>query len=77
MIPSKLFSSPRSAMYIGNSFLLLALLSRWILRPSARLSPDLVDGGIGFLFGIAIASLMVGVVLRSRARNSRNSGPTA
>ena len=51
---------------IGLIFLILASAARWFLRPSAALSEDLVDGLTGFLYGVCIATLLLGIWRASR-----------
>jgi hypothetical protein len=65
---------PGTLIRIGLVFLILAGLSRLWLRP-AGMSADFNDGPTGFLYGVSIASLLVGL-WKSR-RGSRNGGPMA
>ena len=57
-----------TAMRAGMSALILASFTRWFLRPSARLGPDVVDAAMGLLYGVAIGCLLLSVALNRRAR---------
>ena len=61
-------------MQVGMVFLILGSLARWFIHPSARMSDNLVDGVTGFLYGVAIASLLLSVILRGRGRSDRDLG---
>jgi hypothetical protein len=39
-------------------FLLLASAARWFLHPTASVGPDLIDAGIGLLYGLSIGFLL-------------------
>ena len=68
---------PATTMRVGLSFLILASLSRWLLHPSARLSESLVDAATGFLYGVAIACMLLSLVLGRRKRSGTDLGPRA
>ena len=51
---------------IGYAALIVASLAQWFLRPGPHLGGDAVDGAKGFLYGIAIGSLLLGLWQRRR-----------
>jgi hypothetical protein len=57
---------PKTVTRIGLVTLILANLSRWFLHPTARLAENLTDGTTGFLFGVSIACLLLGIVMNHR-----------
>jgi len=57
---------PHTLRTIGMLFLLLASAARWFLHPTTSVGPDLVDAGIGLLYGLSIGFLLV-----SLRRNQR------
>jgi len=54
---------PRMLLTLGLSFLVLGGVARLFLRPGARLSANLVDGMTGFLYGLAIALLVMNLIV--------------
>lgn len=62
----KRLKNPSVAMRVGMSSLILASASRFFLHPRGWLSADMVDAVTGFLYGIAIATLLLSVVLHRR-----------
>ena len=58
--------NPFSVTRIGLVFLILANVSRYFLKRSGSVSESVADGATGFLFGVAIATLLLGVWLKSR-----------
>ena len=56
----------RTMVRVGSCFLILASLSRWFLHPGPGVSEMAVDGIVGLLYGISIASLLVSLRLRAR-----------
>ena len=59
---------PRMLLTLGLSFLVLGGVARLFLRPGARLSANLVDGMTGFLYGVAIAILILNLLTNRRQR---------
>jgi len=57
---------PRMLQTLGLSFLVLGGLARLLLRPGAHLSANLVDGMTGFLYGLAIAILVLNLLTNRR-----------
>ncbi len=53
---------------IGLWFLAAANLLPWVARHYAVFSTDMVDGLHGFLMGIAIATLLIGIVRGRRSQ---------
>lgn len=64
----KCLQRPETIIKIGYAALIPALLSNYFLRLGPRLGEGLVDGARGFLFGIAIGALLLGVWMRGRQR---------
>ncbi len=60
---------PETLIKIGYIALIPALLSRWV-QPGQHLSETWVDGGRGFLFGIAIGAMLLGVWRRGRQHSA-------
>lgn len=67
----KWIKTPRNLMYMGASFLIAASVWRWFVHPSAQMPEGMVDGGLGFLYGLAFGCLLLAVVRVSRQRQSR------
>ncbi len=57
-------------MKLGLLFMVIAGTSRWFLRLSATLSEQMTDGITGFLYGIAISCLLLGIWRRGRGRST-------
>jgi hypothetical protein len=57
-------------MKIGLLFLSVASASRWFLHSSAALSEQMADAMMGFLYGIAISCLLLGIWCRGRGRST-------
>ena len=53
--------NPATQVRIGLATLALALIARMVLTPARGFTADWVDGGEGFLFGVAIAAMLVGL----------------
>ena len=62
---------PDTVIRIGLVFLILASLAHWFLRPGANLSEDFTDGATGFLYGVSIGCVLLGLEL-NRRRRSKN-----
>ena len=63
---------PRTILLTGSLSLVLALLSPWLL-PWTLLGPDLADGVMGFLVGVAIPTLPFGIYLQRRSGKADTS----
>jgi hypothetical protein len=74
MIIRKRISDPKLVLRLGCVFLIVASLSRWFLHPSTRFSEGFVDGATGFLYGIAIATLLLAIRLNARRRSTSPGG---
>jgi hypothetical protein len=60
---------PRLIMTIGLACLALGGLARLFLKPGPHLSANLLDGMTGFLYGVAIALLLLNLAVnRGRGR---------
>ena len=57
---------PKTMITIGMLFMVLASLSKLLLHRVPNVSEDAADGITGFLYGITLGSLGLGVWLRSR-----------
>ena len=53
--------NPANQVRIGLVALVVASLARVVLTPAHGFRGDWMDGGEGFLFGIAIAAMLVGL----------------
>ena len=62
---------PRMLLTLGLSFLVLGGLARLFLPPGAHLSANLVDGMTGFLYGLAIALLVMNLIVNRRRQGGR------
>jgi hypothetical protein len=67
--PSRL-KDPNTLIRIGLVFLIIAGLSRWFLRP-ADFSEGVIDAAKGFLYGVAIACLLLGL-WKNRGRTGKS-----
>ena len=63
MKPNKPFNA---TMFAGMVMLVVANLGSYWLRTRSGWPEDLVDGASGFLMGVAIATLLVGLVTATR-----------
>jgi hypothetical protein len=77
MGPRSRLKDSATTLRVGLSFLILASLSRWFLHPSARLSENVVDAAKGFLYGVAIACMLLSLVLGRRKGSGTDLGPRA
>ena len=55
-------------MRIGLASLAIANLARWGVRRTGVLGEDATDGWIGFLFGIAIGTLLLALWMNRQGR---------
>jgi hypothetical protein len=55
------FQNPRMLIQIGLLAFLLANLSMRFLHPTASFPEDAKDGLSGFLYGVAIATMLLGI----------------
>lgn len=65
--------NPATQVRIGLVALVVALVTRTLVTRTPRLAGDWVDGGVGFLFGVAIAAMLVGLS-RGGLRRPHNPG---
>lgn len=54
-------------MAVGLVLLVVANLGSYVLHRGQQFSEDVADGGSGFLFGLAIATLLLGIAKGARA----------
>jgi hypothetical protein len=60
---------PQGVLRIGLVFLILASLWKLFVHPGATFSDGFVDGSTGFLYGLAIGTLLLGIWLTRRSRS--------
>jgi hypothetical protein len=65
--------NPATQVRIGLVALVIALVTRMLVARTPGLAGDWVDGGLGFLFGVAIAAMLVGL-RRGGLRGPYNPG---
>lgn len=58
--------NPETMTKIGYVALILASLFHWFLNPKPHFGSSLADAAQGFLYGIAIGALSVGIWRQSR-----------
>jgi hypothetical protein len=70
-----MFRTSRSPfLTAGWIFMILASLSKWFLHRIPNVTDGWADGITGFLYGIAIGTLLLGIWRKSRRRNVTDSG---
>jgi hypothetical protein len=62
----KALENPRVLLQLGLAAFVLANLSMHFVHPTASFSADAKDGLTGFLYGVAIAAMLLGIVKRGR-----------
>jgi hypothetical protein len=65
---------PTILLQLGLVSLILANLAHRFVHPSARLPESLLDALTGFLYGVAIAAMLLSVIRGRRGRSDRNAG---
>ena len=63
--------NPRAIIMVGMAALALANISKYLTHRNGRPSTGVTDAVEGFLFGIAIATLLLGVWLNARRKASK------
>ena len=63
--------NPRTIILFGMAALAIANVSKYVTHRNGRPSTDLTDAVEGFLFGIAIATLLLGVWMNARRKASK------
>ena len=71
MIARKILKSPESQIRFGLIFLGIASLSKWGLESHSSVPENWSDPIIGFLYGISIALMLMGIW---RKKNARQKG---
>ena len=62
MILKKWQNKPEGLLQVGFAFLGIASLAKWLLVPgTAGLPEDWTDGVTGFLYGISIGCMLLGI----------------
>jgi len=59
---------PGNQLRVGLAFLILASLSRWLLKPANGQLAEWTDGLTGLLYGISIGCMLVGIWRDKRRR---------
>lgn len=67
MLLRKRLKDPNVTMIAGCVALAVANVTQYFLQRNHVYSESVTDGVSGFLFGVAIGTLMLSVILRSRA----------
>ncbi len=62
--------NPRTLISLGMMFLAVAGMARLFLHPGPHLSANGVDGMIGFLYGLSIGTLLLGIRMQRRQKAS-------
>jgi len=70
----RIVKNPKTIIRIGYAAMIPAGLSRWFLHPGAHLTENMKDGLQGFLYGIAIGAMMLGIWMQGRAKAKTQSG---
>lgn len=68
----KRITDPNRMIKIGMLAMIPAGLSRLFLHPSAGVTENMLDGVNGFLYGISIGGMMLGIWIRGRQRRDEN-----
>jgi hypothetical protein len=68
----KSLKDPSTQIRMGLVALILASLSKWFLQPGARLSDGWTDGITGFLYGVAIGLMLLGIWRKARPGSSQS-----
>ena len=61
--------NPDTQIRFGMVFLIVASFWRWFAHPGTVLSPGMLDGVSGFLYGVSIALMLLGVWRKGRGRS--------
>jgi hypothetical protein len=69
ILRNRLIASPQGVIRTGLVFLIVASLFRLFVKPGEAMSENVVDGLTGFLYGLAIATLLMGLWLRRIKRS--------
>jgi hypothetical protein len=72
LLPSP-FKQPAVQLRVGLALLVIALFGRQFLRPTASLTPDRLDGLLGFLLGLAIGAMLL-ALFRGRLQRRPGAG---
>jgi len=67
MLFGKRFKDPNVMMIAGCIALAVANVTQFFLQRNHVYSESVTDGVTGFLFGVAIATLLLSIVLRKRS----------
>ena len=68
---------PSVLIRAGLLFLILASFSRWYFHPSVNFSAGFIDGANGFLYGVSIGCLLLGIWRKGHPRSKMEAGPPA
>jgi MFS-type transporter involved in bile tolerance (Atg22 family) len=68
---------PNAMVRVGLVFLILASLAKWFLHRGPYRAEGLADGVTGFLFGVSIGAMLLGLYLHSRHHSTGGNRPCA
>ena len=74
MFLRKRINNPKVIIRLGLVAMVPASLMLWLHRAFPGLSENITDGITGFFYGVAIATLLLGVRLNSRQRSTPSAG---
>jgi len=66
MMLKKRLKEPAIQIRIGLAMLILASLAKWFLHPGEIISEGWTDGTTGFLYGVSIGFMLLGIWRNSR-----------
>ena len=70
MILRTRMKDPNVLTRVGAAALLLASLSTWFIHPSSDFADGFRDGVSGMLYGVAIATMLLAVRIRSKGNGA-------
>jgi hypothetical protein len=66
--------NPQTIIFVGMLFMALAGISNFWFRHHSPVSENAGDGIMGFLYGVAIGTLLIGIWRRGRQRRESHGG---
>jgi len=74
VILGRRIKNPQTIIRIGMLFMALAGISNLFLRRHVPVSENTADGIMGFLYGVAIATMVLGIWRRGRGQSQSQDG---